>query len=102
MHLAPEPVLSTYLAVIEQVILNLRMRIRNGEEPTLHEIHDILDAIHNVPKMLRNYGGWHVEENIDRFFSHYDEKWLAKPDSKLRRSYTKFLQSAQNGEFDCK
>jgi hypothetical protein len=100
MNTAPAPVMNVYLALLERVILNLRMRIRYGEEQTLHEIHDILDAIHNVPIMLRNYGGWHIEENIDWFFSHYDEKWLAKPDSKLRHSLVKTLQSAKNGDFD--
>src|SRR5262249_52828173 len=64
------------------------------------ELHDWLDALHNVPIMLRNYGGWHVEANIDQDLERYDSRWLDRTDSNMRRSLIETLQRCKNGEFD--
>ena len=54
-----------YAKLLEAVILNLRMRIRYGEDVSHHEVHDLMDAIHNIPQMLRETDCWHVPSNID-------------------------------------
>ena len=72
---APEPVLRAYLAVLRDAILSIRMRIRYGETIDMQEIHDLMDAVENIPEMLCAYGDWHVEGNIDWGLKHYDERW---------------------------
>jgi len=100
MNPAPPEVVSAYTALLERAILNLRMRIRYGEDISINETHDYLDALHNVPTMLRNYGGWHVEENINADLARYDQKWLEQPGSTMRRSLIETLRLCRDGEFD--
>ena len=87
------------MTLLERAILNLRMRLRYGETVTADEIIAYLDAIENIPTMLLNYGGWHVEENIDWHLAHYDEKWMGQAGSELRRSLIETLKRARAGEF---
>jgi hypothetical protein len=96
----PPDAVAAYTALLERAILNLRMRLRYGEEVSPDEVHDYLDALHNVPTMLRDYGGWHVEENIDADLAFYDERWLGRPGSELRTSLVETLRRARAGEFD--
>ena len=100
MEMAPEPTVKAYLVLVEHAILDLRMRIRYGEVISLDEVHDFLDALHNVPTMLRDYGGWHVEEKIDAHLAAYDQRWLSQPGSDLRTSLVDTLNAARRGEFD--
>jgi len=51
------------------------MRIRYGYDIDLQELHDLTDALENVPQMLCAYGGWHIEKNIDEGLKAYDRKW---------------------------
>jgi hypothetical protein len=50
--------------------------------------------------MLRDYGDWHVEENIDADLARYDHRWLVRADSKLRKSLLETLRRAKLGEYD--
>ena len=100
MQAPPPDTVNAYTALLEKAILNLRMRLRYGEDVTLDEVHDLLDALHNIPMMLRSYGGWHKEENIDASLARYDERWLNHPGSDFSRSLLDTLRSAQAGEFD--
>jgi hypothetical protein len=77
---APADVIHDYMTVLERAILELRMRIRYSYEVTNEEVHDLMDALHNIPQMLRNYSGWHLEENIDADLTRYDEKWVPHGD----------------------
>jgi hypothetical protein len=88
------------MALLERAILNLRTRLRYGEVVSAEELHDYLDALHNVPIMLRDYGDWHVEENIDADLARYDHRWLVRADSKLRKSLLETLRRAKLGEYD--
>jgi hypothetical protein len=94
------PDINAWLALLEQAILNLRMRIRYGENVSLREVHDILDALHNVPIMFRKYGGWHVEGNIEVDLASYDNRWLSVPGSDMRKSLVETLNAARRGEYD--
>lgn len=97
----PSPeVVAAYTALLERAIINLRMRLRYNDGVTFDEVHDFLDALHNVPIMLRDYGGWHVEENINWHLAHYDERWVGRPGSEFRNSLVETLERAQAGKFD--
>ncbi len=96
----PSPqVVSEYTTLLQRAILNLRMRLRCGEEVSTDELIAFLDAIENVPTMLLNHDKWHVEENINWHLAHYDEKWLNREGSKLRVSLVDTLRRIKNGEF---
>lgn len=96
----PPNVAKAYSALLEHVILSLRMRLRYGEVVSLEEVHDFLDALHNVPIMLRSYGDWHVEENINSDLQHYDDRWLKVAGAQFRISLVDTLRKVQAGEFD--
>jgi hypothetical protein len=100
MAVPPPEIANTYAALLERAILNLRMRIRGGENVQLDEVHDLLDALHNVPTMLKDYGGWHVESNINADLARYDQRWLGQPGSAMRLPLVETLRLAQLGEFD--
>jgi len=90
-HLAPEGVLWAYMAVLSEAVLNARMRIRYGESIDMQELHDLLDAIENIPEMLCAYGNRHVEENIDLCLRSYDERWCQPGSPSLRSSLMQTL-----------
>jgi hypothetical protein len=100
MRPAPSDVLKDYTTLLERAILNLRVRLRIGETVTPEELIAYLDAIENIPTMLRHYGGWHVEKNIDWHLAHYDEKWMGQAGSELRSSLVETLKRVRAGEFD--
>ncbi len=97
---APPDVVHAYTILLERAILQLRYRLRGGDVISADELHDYLDALHNVPTLLRDYGGWHVEENIDAALASYDRRWMGEPDSEMRRSLLDLLRRARAGEFD--
>lgn len=97
---APPSVAHVYTTLLERAILELRCRLRYGEIISADELHDYLDALHNVPTMLRDYGGWMVEANIDADLARYDARWVGKPDSELRKSLIDLLERCKRGEFD--
>ena len=100
MKSAPEPVFHDYVTVLEYAILELRMRLRYEDDVTLDEIHDMLDAIHNIPTMLRQFGDWHVPDNIDADLERYDAKWLGIGSAELRLGLLKHLERARAGDYD--
>ena len=97
---APPDVVNAYTALLERAIVQLRYRLRYGDVVSADELHDYLDALHNVPTMLRDYGGWMVEANIDADLAEYDERWVGQPGSEMRKSLIELLQRARRGEFD--
>ncbi len=100
MNPAPESVFHDYIILLHRAILNLRMRIRHEDAVTLDEVHDLLDAVHNIPTMLRSYGGWFVPDNIDADLKRFDDKWTAAGEATLRSSLLQMLGDARAGEFD--
>jgi len=97
---APPDVVHVYTTLLERAILELRFRLRYGDNVSADELHDYLDALHNVPTMLRDYGNWMVEENIDEDLARYDARWVGKADSELRKSLIDLLERCKRGEFD--
>ena len=100
MNPAPEAVFHDYIHVLERAILELRMRIRYEDDVSMMEVHDLLDAIHNIPRMLRTYGEWWVPENIDSDLARYDAKWCHTGKANLRSSLVECLDSARAGKYD--
>ena len=90
---------SEYARLVEIVVLHLRRRIRYGETVSLQEVHDVMDAIHNIPSMLLGVGGWHVPENIDADLKRYDAKWPPE-DGVSRVRLLKTLIEIRRGEYD--
>ena len=79
MALSPDDPLLPYLAALEHAIVQLRARIRYEEPVSLEEIHDLMDAVHNVPGLLRRESEWFTAENIEKDFSCDDERWTGEP-----------------------
>lgn len=96
----PDDDANDYNRLLEAAILELRMRIRYEDDVTIDEVHDLLDAIHNIPKMLRNSCDRNVYQNIDADLAEYDRKWQGKGDAKLRRSLITCLQEVRAGKYD--
>jgi hypothetical protein len=94
-NLAPESVIRAYLSVLREAILNVRMRIRYGETIDMQELHDLTDALENIPQMLCDYGGWHVEENIDSALLRYDRKYYNPGESERATSLMRALETAK-------
>jgi hypothetical protein len=97
---APPDVVHVYTTLLERAILELRTRVRYADVISADELHDYLDALHNVPAMLRDYGNWMVEKNIDEDLARYDARWMGKGDSELRTSLVDLLNRCKQGEFD--
>ena len=93
-------VVHVYTTLLERAIIELRHRLRCEEMISADELHDFLDALHNVPQMLRDYGNWMVEENIDQDLARYDSRWVGRPGSKQRKSLVDLLERCKRGEFD--
>lgn len=77
-NLAPEPQFSAYMYVLRAAVLEIRMRLRQGEPMPPDQLHDLLDAVHNVPEFVSEYrsgGGWFVDDNIKAEFQSYDNRW---------------------------
>ena len=98
MNPAPEDVFHDYIRVLELAILDLRARIRYEDDVTIREVHDLLDAIHNIPEMLRSCDGWHVPENINADLAAYDAKWLGVGNARLRNSLVEHLNKVRAGD----
>lgn len=98
MAAANEETVRIYAEVLRYAIVKLRMRLRFGEQVPLDEVHDLLDAVHNIPQMLADYGEWFVEENIDGALKDYDAKWLERQSGEFRLSLVEALERAKRGE----
>jgi hypothetical protein len=97
---APQKTVKAYTVLLRMVIVRLRFRLRMGEDVSADEVHDLMDAIENIPLMLMNYGGWHVEANIDAALERYDQRWLPRGNSAHRDSLVEMLARAKRGELD--
>lgn len=68
-----------------------------------HEkIADLLDAIHNIPDLLRNFE-YLDEQFLKNYFLEYDRRWKhQKDDFSLRDTYEKHLKNKPLGKNDVK
>ncbi len=73
------PEFEAYLYVLERVIVDLRKAVRSGKTVDEDQIHDLLDAVHNIPTMLAEHHGWYTPEHVMPDLERYDHKWHGKP-----------------------
>jgi hypothetical protein len=76
MAVAPEPYFSAFQWVLERAIISCRFGNWQGEFSSEHTA-DLMDAIHNIPPMIRN---WRPDdlEFLRASLQDYETKWLAK------------------------
>lgn len=99
MNLNNDDISNVYNRLLERAILDLRMRIRYDDGVSIDEVHDLLDALHNIPQMIRDCSGWHVPENIDADLASYDAKWFGADGSERRKSLIQQLSDIRDGKY---
>lgn len=71
-----------YLKLLDRAIIHFRHRLRCDEQISLDEVHDFLDALHNVPPLLlqdRNVDATVLSQRhatVGLNLQAYDEKWV--------------------------
>jgi hypothetical protein len=75
-----------YLEVLKRVALYVRLRSRGESRLSDDELHDLMDAIHNVPAALVGEDRWFTPERMrEQEFGDYDEKWSSNGGLQLVR-----------------
>jgi len=100
MNLTPDDVLHDYSRILQLAILDYRARIRYDDDVSIEEVHDLLNALHNIPRMLRCCDGWNIPQNIDADLKAYDAKWRTGADSTRGTPLMEYLARIRAGEFD--
>jgi hypothetical protein len=88
MPVAPEPFLSAYLAVLETATVAARNWA--GGEVSREQIADLMDAVHNIPRLLNRWEECD-EPSLRSALKQYDRKW-ARSEANVR--LTRVLQTA--------
>ncbi len=74
--MAPEPILRAYLHLLCEV--SLYVRARSGPDDRLpdRQLHELMDAIHNIPGFLTGFGATLAPEEMrELYLKPYDERW---------------------------
>ena len=77
---APEPWASAYLEVLRRAILQVRVQIRCDKPMSGDQVHDLMDAVHNIPKFLTQRNDFFTVDVIRQELESYDRKWAASED----------------------
>ena len=87
-QLAPEPEFSAYLELLEQVLTYVRMMTSKPDRVTpgqIQQIHELMDAVHNIPEYLLEYGHYFKEDMIRELkLAEFDERWKEEGPRLLR------------------
>lgn len=75
--LAPEPFLSACMTVLYRALLHARLMGFSGAVDAAH-LADLMDAVHNIPDLVRNWERCDIELMRTAFLKAYDEKWTAR------------------------
>jgi hypothetical protein len=75
--MAPEPYLSACLAVLRESIVFCRARGWNNDLSSEH-LADLMDAIHNIPELIRNWERCDIELLRNSYLLAYEAKWLGR------------------------
>jgi hypothetical protein len=71
-NLPPPEILEGYIEFIDRVVLTAR--VMGWWEAPHEQIADLMDAIHNLPRGLRNWD--HFDEDVFReYVKGYDDRW---------------------------
>ena len=77
--IAPTPIVRVYSEVIRQVALYIRAKSCGKNRISDDELHDLMDAIHNIPELITRYGEFFTVERMREYFWHsHDYKWVSR------------------------
>ncbi|OGT88110.1 MAG: hypothetical protein A2514_02610 [Gammaproteobacteria bacterium RIFOXYD12_FULL_61_37] len=93
---APEPILSAYIHLLGRVVLEVRARSIGPNKMPDDQIFDLMDAIHNVPHMLAQYGSFEDKMMRENYLAPYDEKWGGKERFRLLETLEDAMKQAKN------
>lgn len=88
-----------YLKLLERAIIHFRHRLRCDEQISLNEVHDFLDALHNIPSLLLQDCSAEASilsqrrATIQLDLQAYDEKWVHERSDARRLFLTGLLDS---------
>ena len=96
--LAPEPYFSASLGLLFHVAIYVRARTSVPEKVTeehIREIHQLMNAIHNIPESLLHYGKWFTEETMRDAFEQFDGSSASEERLKLVPAFDQFLKEVR-------
>lgn len=96
--LPPEPYFSAALALLFHVAIYVRARTAVPEQVTqghIREINQLMDAIHNVPEFLLQYGNYFTQEGIRSAFERFDSLSDSEERLKLTEAFDGFLSKVR-------
>ena len=96
--LAPEPYFSASLGLLFHVAIYVRARTSAPEKVTeehIREIHQLMNAIHNIPESLLHYGKWSTGESMRDAFEHFDSLSASEGRLKLVPAFDQLLQKVR-------
>lgn len=97
--LAPEPYFTASLELLYHVAIHVRALTARPEHVTeaqIREIHGIMDAIHNIPGSLVEYGRWFTEDKIREAIARLDGLYEGRTDFRWSHEFEKFLRAAED------
>ena len=71
--IAPEPYLSACMAVVCRALLHARLMGYSGTVDAA-QLADLMDAVHNIPDLVRNWECCDIEYMRTAFLKAYDDK----------------------------
>jgi hypothetical protein len=78
-QLAPEPHFSAYLTLLYRVTVYVRNMTAHPEQVTpeqIREIHELMDAVHNIPEFVMEHGYYFTEQMMREFhIDAFDQKF---------------------------
>lgn len=103
--LAPEPYFSASLGLLFHVAIYVRARTSVPEKVTaehIREIHQLMNAIHNIPESLLHYGEWFTQKSMRDAFEHFDSLSASEECLKLIPAFDQFLQKVRERDGDAR
>lgn len=93
--LCPEPKMSAYLVVLHRALIWGRL-LSNSSAADADHINDLMDAVHNLPELLRT---WETcdEERLQADLRDYSAKWVNKGGVNLVAAFRNTLEEL-NGD----
>ena len=95
MAIAPEPILRAYLDLIREVSLYVRAKSFGADRLPDDQLHDLMDAIHNIPELLTEFGGFFTSESMrEVYLEPYDKRWATVDGLSLCRTLDESLNGS--------
>ena len=72
------PQLRAYLILLHRVAIQVRFCSMGQTRLPDRQLHDLMDAIHNITSLLADYGHYESEASIRASLQRYDDRWTEK------------------------